>query len=137
VETFFSRLIRQIKTDLEERIENALKDATGIDTIMILRTRQEIQSLIDRNPFGQVKITANTKPYVTFLKDRSGRIRKLPAEGKGFTILGIFDDVVCSVVDLSSTKTPQLMSDLEKEFGKNITTRSWITVMRIASRYNS
>lgn len=33
---------------------------------------------------------------------------------------GIFDGVVCSVVDLSSVKTPDLMRVLEKEFGKGI-----------------
>ena len=37
------------------------------------------------------------------------------------------------VVDLSSgARTPELMKLLEKEFGKNITTRTWNTLQRIA-----
>lgn len=52
-------------------------------------------------------------------------------------MLAFLDTVVFSVVDLSSTRTPALMRDLEAEFGKDVTTRSWTTVLTIASRFGS
>jgi hypothetical protein len=38
---------------------------------------------------------------------------------------------VCSVVDLSGATSPDLMRVLDKEFGTDVTTRSWNTVERV------
>jgi hypothetical protein len=43
---------------------------------------------------------------------------------------------ICSVVDLTSAKTPDLLQWMEKEFGKEVTTRSLKTVERILKRLN-
>jgi acyl carrier protein len=43
----------------------------------------------------------------------------------------MYDGAICSVIDLTSAKTPDLMLWLEKQFGKEITTRTWKTVERI------
>ncbi len=120
---------------LEERIEKALLDETGIDTVAIVRTWEEIQDLIVQDPFGKVMLTPVMKPYATFLKDPSGGREGLRGKRTVYTIIAILDTVVFSVIDLSSTRTPAMMNDLEKEFGKNITTRSWATVLKIASRF--
>jgi hypothetical protein len=39
-----------------------------------------------------------------------------------------------SVIDLSGSSTPDLMKVLDKEFGKNNTTRSWKTTERILKK---
>jgi uncharacterized protein (DUF1697 family) len=122
---------------LEERVEKALLEETGIDTIAIIRTREEIRDLLARDPFGQVKVAPTMKPYATFLKNALVPRKGLPGKGTGYTIIAILDTVVFSVVDLSSTRTPALMQNLEKEFGKDITTRSWATVLKIASWFGS
>ena len=119
---------------LEERIEKALLSETGIATIAIIRTLGEISDLISRDPFGQVRVSPTTKLYATFLKTTPATRQEVPGKGTGYTIIAILDTVVFSVVDLSSTRTPTLMRDLEAEFGKDITTRSWATVLKIASR---
>jgi len=43
----------------------------------------------------------------------------------------ICETIICSVIDLTSAKTPDLMVWLEKKLGKEITTRTWKTVERI------
>ncbi len=101
---------------LEERVEKALLEETGIDTVAIVRTREEIANLIDRHPFRNVTITPTTKPYATFLKDPPARPAEFPG-GRGYTVLEILSDVVLSVVDLSAVRTPDLMRDLETAFG--------------------
>lgn len=118
---------------LEIKIENALQKATGIFTPTITFTQEEIKQLVDLNPFKNVKGSIKTKPNVTFLKGKAAQNMKLPANGKGYKILKIFDRAICYVIDLSAAKTPDVMRLLEKEFGKNITTRTWNTVTKIAS----
>jgi uncharacterized protein (DUF1697 family) len=50
---------------------------------------------------------------------------------RDYTLLGMVDGAICSVIDLTSSQTPDLMLWLEKKFGKEITTRTWKTVERI------
>jgi uncharacterized protein (DUF1697 family) len=120
---------------LETRIEKALLKETGIDTPVIIRTRDEIQDMVELDPFGKLKLTPTMKPYATFLKNTSPPRKRFQGKETGYTIIAITDTIVFSVVDLSSTRTPALMSDLEKELGKDITTRSWATVLKIATRF--
>jgi uncharacterized protein (DUF1697 family) len=120
---------------LEARIEKALLKETGIDTTVIIRTRDEIQDMVEQDPFKGIKVTPMMKPYATFPKAPLVNRERLPGNGTGYSIIAILDTAVFSVVDLSSTKTPVLMRDLEAEFGKDITTRSWATVVKIAARF--
>lgn len=53
------------------------------------------------------------------------------SEDKAFQIISIRDKTILSALDLSVTSTPKGMDDLEKLFGKNITTRNWNTIRRI------
>jgi uncharacterized protein (DUF1697 family) len=51
---------------------------------------------------------------------------------KDFRILEVTNREICSVVDLNLGRgTVEAMSILDKEFGKNITTRNWNTVGKI------
>lgn len=112
---------------LENRIEKGLPKAIGFASPTTVTTRDALQRLFDANPFRKIRTTPQTKLYATFLKRKPEGLR-FPVRVKGFTILGIFDGAVCSVVDLSRAKTPDLMSVLDKEFGRDVTTRSWGTI---------
>ena len=70
---------------------------------------------------------------VTFLKKKRKIDLNFPyrVENRDYTLLGIYDGAICSVIDLTSAKTPDLMAWLEKQFGREITTRTWKTVERI------
>jgi uncharacterized protein (DUF1697 family) len=119
---------------LEAGVERAMLEETGIGTVAIIRTREEIRSLIDRSPFGNPEIASKMKPYATFLKDPPVHTAGFPRHGQGYSVLGLSVGVVWSILDPSSARTPDLMRDLEATFGRNVTTRSWSTVLRIASR---
>jgi len=95
-----------------------------------------LQSFINEKPFKNLKDTAQSKLNVTFLKNKPNTDVEFPyqSENKGFTVVGIYNRAICSVVDLSKGKTPDLMRWMEKEFGKNLTTRTWKTVDRIMKR---
>jgi uncharacterized protein (DUF1697 family) len=116
---------------LEQKIEEVLLVSIGFQSDVIVHTIDNLQELVLYNPFKAVKITPYTRLYVTFIKSELKKNFKFPIGGKGYTILGLFNGAVCSVVDLLDAKTPSLMQVLDKEFGKDITTRSWNTVEKI------
>lgn len=124
--------------ELEAIIEEALPEKLGFISTTIVWSKAELESLVDKEPFKGVKDSPESRLNVTFLKNEPTKEIKFPyhAENKGYLVLGIYDRAICSVVDLTRAKTPDLMRWLEKEFGKNITTRTWKTVGRILKRMN-
>jgi hypothetical protein len=55
---------------------------------------------------------------------------------QAYTIVGQDDSQVCSIIDISGSKTPDLMLWLKREFGKEISTRTYKTVERIFAKLN-
>lgn len=117
---------------LSKKLESALPKELGFKSRTIIRTVEEIEDLIRSNPFKEASLTPQTKPYVTFLADGVKPKLKFPVRGQGYTILGNFNNTIYSVVDLTQTKTPDLMKVLDKELGL-VTTRSWNTVEKIVT----
>ena len=124
-----SRSVRK----LEESIENALPKELGFKSTTIIRSQKQIQKLVDENPFKGMEHSQKSSLNVTFLKKRRKTDIKFPykVDNRDYTLLGMYDGAICSVIDLTSAKTPDLMVWLEKKFGKEITTRTWKTVERI------
>jgi uncharacterized protein (DUF1697 family) len=113
---------------LTRKIEEALAARFGARIPVVIRTRAELERLAGANPFGKVTAGAKTRPFVTFLKKKPAR-RGLP-KGEGFKVLAVVDRTVCSLVDTGGT-TPGLMRMLDKEFGTDVTTRTWSTVEKV------
>jgi uncharacterized protein (DUF1697 family) len=123
---------------LETKIEKAFPKKLGFTSTTIIRSQDELQSLIDKNPFKGFEDTPKSRLNVTFLKNDSDSDIKFPykSKDKTYKLLGIYNGAICSVIDLSGFKTPDLMTWLEKQYGKEITTRTWKTVHRIIKKLN-
>lgn len=119
--------------DLESKIESHLSHSFNFAVPVILRTKIDIDGLVHKNPFEAVPIHKDIRLYVSFLKDEPKIEMTLPYYSKDntFQILSISNRIICSVLDLSTTKTPKGMEELEKLFGKNTTTRNWNTILKI------
>lgn len=118
---------------LEACIEEAWPEQLGFRSTTIIRTCDQMQDLVAKNPFGDRADTPATSLQVTFLKrerDVDLEVPYAPDTGD-YTIVAVDDRVICSVVDLTGSRTPDLMRWLEKMLGKEITTRTWKTVHRI------
>ena len=118
---------------LEETIEGAFPKQLGFTSTTIIRSRAQLQKLVDKNPFKGMEHSQKSSLNVTFLKKKKRTHIRFPhkIDNRDYELLGMYDGAICSVIDLTSEKTPDLMIWLEKQFGKEITTRTWKTVERI------
>jgi uncharacterized protein (DUF1697 family) len=125
----------QQSSDVAAKIEDALEKTFSYKIYVVLRTINDIQALINSDPFNGITITSQTRLYVTFLANPPGNVLKIPDDSseKDFKMLSVTKSEVCTVLTLSPEKnTTDLMKSIEKEFGKDVTTRSWNTILRIA-----
>lgn len=126
----------KIKTDLEE----LYKKTFGFEISVLLQTGEEIASLIRQNPFKDIVVTKDTRLYVTF-RPKDEELRKehtlnIPYvdDAKNFRILSVTENEICSVLVLTPGHgTLQVMDILEKEYGKQVTTRNWNTIQKLAA----
>jgi uncharacterized protein (DUF1697 family) len=123
------------KQVLTQKIESALKSAWKKDIGVILRNMDDLRNLRSSGPFRRTRMTPDIRLYVTFLAHRAGpRSITLPYTSPGgeFGIIHATDGEVFSSIDLSKGKgTTDLMNLLTKEYGPDITTRNWNTVVKV------
>jgi uncharacterized protein (DUF1697 family) len=116
---------------LARKAEAAMKKHLGSPFFTIVRSVEELQKLVASNPFSAFRLKAGSKRVVTFLAERPKTKPKLPIELTGARILAIEHDTVFTAY-VPSPKGPVFMSLIERTFGKNVTTRTWETVMKCA-----
>ena len=120
---------------LGRTIARGLEKALGFRVIVILRTVLEMRALVASDPFRSEPFVPGVLFYVTFLarKIAADPGPSLPRPAKGVRIVRAGPGEVFSVVRPSAeVGTPDLMAFLDKTFGREVTTRNWRTVMRIA-----
>ena len=121
---------------LGRAIEAKVKERLGHEVGVIVRTFEEVRTFVDEKPFKRVKMTAETKLYVTFLPERPETSFKTPwvTPEKDFRVIRATESVVCSVLAVSRDRqSTDAMRVLEKQFGKQITTRNWNTIEKIVA----
>jgi uncharacterized protein (DUF1697 family) len=99
---------------LETKIEKALPVKLGFSSTTIIRSKEELERLVKKDPFKGVEDKKPNYLVVTFFKDRKKEL--------------------CTVINLDDGKTPDFMRNIEKKHGKEITTRTWKTVGRILAK---
>lgn len=126
---------------LEARIQHALQETLGIAGGTIVRELSELRGLLDRDPFEGLTHGRGTYLTVTFRKDGSERPVDLPTEPDPLTRVVGFDEptrAFLAVIDNSDAgRTPDFMAWLDRTYGKDITTRTWLTVQRVVRKLES
>jgi len=119
---------------LERMIESALNEHFGFPVPTILIPHKQVNELVYEDPFATVEMHQNIRLYISFLKEPSITQLKLPylSKDKSFKIIDSKNKMIISVLDITTSNTPKGMEDLEKLFGKNITTRNWNTIQKLA-----
>ena len=119
---------------LEKSIEVRLEKSFGFFIHVLITTLVNIQDIIATNPFKDIAVHKDIRLYVTFTKKTITAAVDLPrvSDDGYFQIIGTGEKVVYSVLDVSKAKTTNAMEMLEKIYGKDITTRNWNTLLKIA-----
>jgi uncharacterized protein (DUF1697 family) len=117
-----------------QTIGEKLESAFGYNNGVIIRSIEQIRKIAIQEPFKQIKVTPQTRLYVTFLQEKSKSSLKIPYESpnKGYKIISNSEYEVFSVATLSpEVQSTDLMNILDKEFGRKVTTRNWNTIEKI------
>ncbi|MBI3662397.1 MAG: DUF1697 domain-containing protein [Acidobacteria bacterium] len=119
---------------LTKQLEEKLKKTFGFEISVLIRSIKELQRLDKANPFAGIKVTPQTRLFVTFLTEKPASSLKTPyvSPGGNFKILRASNSEVCSVLTITNLRRGmQFMAILDREFGRMITTRSWSTITRV------
>jgi uncharacterized protein (DUF1697 family) len=114
-----------------DKIEKAIIDKFGFEVVVQVRKLDEIKIIVEKNPFKPFKPDKKTHWYVTFLNDFKGKIPD--SQSDSFKLLSVQYDALFCILYKNKGKSTDLMTILDKTFGKNVTTRNWNTLVKIAS----
>ena len=123
---------------LTEKLDVLMTKHFGFAIKNIVRKFADIKKLVASDPFKHIAVTPLTRLYITFLSDKPITQHTIPhvSPDGGFVILFVTSTEVISYKTLSENSgTTDAMKILVQEFGKNITTRNWNTVKKIAAIY--
>lgn len=124
---------------LEKKIEEALEKRFGYEVRTMLRTKEELQKMIEEKPFGSTVEDENKKLYVVIQSDKVPVPLSLPlaSEKEGYEVIRA-DKKETYVITyrLANGRFGDLIS-LGKLFGKDIAIimRNWNTMVRITKLF--
>ena len=116
---------------LERKAEAAMKKRLGSAFPTIVRSIAALRRMLASNPYEEFRLRPGAKRVVTFLRGEPEARLELPLELDGARILCLQGDVVFSAY-VRSPRGPVFMTLIEKTFGKEVTTRTWETVEKVA-----
>ena len=122
-------------TALTRALESGLKEAFHREINVILRSMDDLKKILSSEPFRGITVTSGIQLYVTFLSEKSGpRTITLPytSPQKEISLLHATPREVFSVLHRFKGKgTTDVMNIMKKEYGADITTRNWNTVLKV------
>ena len=116
---------------LEQKAEAAMHEQLGRAFYTIVRPVEQLRALLGTDPYKPFKVSPKAKRIVTFVRGRPKAKMKLPVEMHGARILVMKEGEIFSAY-LPTPKGPVFMSLIEKAFGKDVTTRTWDTIVKVA-----
>ncbi len=87
--------------------------------------------MIDAKPFDGHRVSSQAKRIVTFLREAPKPRVPLPLSEDGATVICVRGREILTAYE-PSPKGPVFMRLIEKAFGKDVTTRTWDTVLKCA-----
>jgi len=116
---------------LEQKVEAAIMQRLGRTFMTIVRSVDELREMQAADPYSKFRLPSDAKRVVTFLRTPSKSLPKLPVERDGARILAANADAVFTAY-VRHPKGAVFMQILEQTFGKDITTRTWDTIAKVA-----
>ena len=117
---------------LAREIEAAMSTHLGRTFYTIVRPVNDLRELLEADPYARFRLPANAKRVVTFLREPHGRKLSLPIETEGVRVLAASAREVFTAY-VPNPRGPVFMTVIEKNFGADVTTRTWDTVRKCAA----
>jgi uncharacterized protein (DUF1697 family) len=118
---------------LSSTLERGILDEFGLDVTVILRTGQELEKLVLRNPFVKATPRETDKMHVTFLSDlpKPQAVAALSLSPGGRDRYEISGKEIFLYCPDGYGRTKLNNNALETKLGVRATTRNWATVTRL------
>ena len=116
---------------IQRKAEAAMEKRLGSRFLTIVRSVDALREMLARDPYEGFSLAAGSKRIVTFLREKPKTTPALPIEMNGARILVMSGQEIFSVY-VPNPKGPDFMTLIEKTFGKEVTTRTWDTVTKVA-----
>jgi|SRR5579859_342994 len=121
---------------LERQAEAAMHQELGRVFMPIVRPIEQLRKILTSDPYRPFKVSPKAKRIVTFLRGRPNQKITLPVERHGARILAMRDGEIFSAY-LPTPKGPVFMTLIDKTFGKDLTTRTWDTLLKVVKASDS
>jgi uncharacterized protein (DUF1697 family) len=122
---------RASETSLARAAEAAMEKRLGQAFLTIVRPVEALREILATDPYAKFGVSPAAKRIVTFLRKASDSSLALPIEQDNARLLSVIGREVYSAY-LPTPKGPVFMTLIERTFGKEVTTRTWETVAKVA-----
>lgn len=119
------------EASLQRRAETAMAKHLGKAFLTIVRPVDFLRELLASDPWRAFRLQAGSKRIVTFLREPPEAVPKLPISLGDARILAVREREVFTTY-VPDPRGPDFMKLIEQTFGKDVTTRTWETVTRVA-----
>jgi uncharacterized protein (DUF1697 family) len=116
---------------LQRKAEGAMLKRLDHRFLTIVRPIDALREMLASDPYKSFKLPPEAKRIVTFLLEKPTSKLALPIELHGARILSMNGAEIFSAY-VPNPKGPVFMTLIEKTFGKDVTTRTWDTVAKVA-----
>lgn len=119
--------------EVEEAMEEAWPRLLGFESTTLLRSQADLEELEELAPFGNLEHGPESYLLVTFSKySLPEGTARVDMSDPAVEVVGATDREIFTVTDTTVREGGLgVMSRLEAELGKTITSRTWLTVGRI------
>lgn len=118
------------KSALADTIEKGIKQTSGLEVKVLLRTAEELETIVNNNPFVRENNIESERLYITFLSSSpdSARLQTLPENKDKNDRFIISDEEIYLYCPDGYGKTKFSNDFFERKLKITATTRNWKTV---------
>lgn len=117
---------------LQKKAEAAMQAHLGRSFLAIVRPVDDLQALLEADPYAAFRLAPQAKRVVTFLAAAPATVPRLPIERDGARMLCLQGRELFSAY-VPGPDGPVFMALIERTFGKEVTTRTWDTVRKVCA----
>lgn len=125
---------KEDETALTQKLEKGLHEAFGFQIGVVLRSKAQLQAMVDAAPFAKVPDGADAKFYALLLREPNGEAIELPhgVPGDYDVTARTQTDIFAVAWKMANGRYGEGLDNIEEELPKGtlVTSRNWNTINR-------